>query len=161
MASGPKKRLVQGYFLAIFSKLKRRKTKTQAKFWPKLKHFFSKTQGNITKLKFSESLKSINSHRANFHLIQTDNQSARVQSSRQYLNNISKVGQKLKLFAETQELFSKNSRNFVQNSIFRKLKDLLLPEKQPKNNPAVVLSTEHMLFPTELSTVLPGQKFEV
>ena len=128
---------MQGYFLAIFSKLKGRKTKTQANFWPKLKHFFSKTQGNISKLKFSESLKSINSHRANFYLIQTDNQSARVQSSRQYLNNISKVGQKLKLFAETQELLSKNSRNFVQNSIFRKLKDLLLPEKQPKNNPVL------------------------
>ena len=91
--------LTQGYFLAIFSKLKGRKTKTQANFWPKLKHFFSKTQGNISKLKFLESLKSINSRRANIYLIQTDNQSARVQSSRQYLNNISRVGQKLKLFS--------------------------------------------------------------
>ena len=64
------------------------------------------------------------------------------------------MGQKLKLFAETQELFSKNSRNFVQNSIFRKLKDLLLPEKQPKNNPALTLP----LFWIRIHQPLEGSK---
>jgi len=48
------KGLDQGYFLAIFSKLKRQKTNTQVEFWPKLEHFPSKTQGNVIKLNFSE-----------------------------------------------------------------------------------------------------------
>ena len=52
----------------------------------------------------------------------------------QYLKSWSKT----QAFCWNSRIFSKNSRNFVQNSIFRKLKDLLLPEKQPKNNPALV-----------------------
>ena len=123
--------------MAIFFKTQGSKNQNSSQFLAKTQAFFKKTQGDISKLSFSGSLKSINSCWLDFYQIQTDNQSARVRSSTQYLTNISKMGKKLTLFAETQELFSKNSRNFVQNSIFRKLKDLLLPEKQPKNNPAL------------------------
>ena len=51
----------QGCFLAFFSKLKDQNFKTQAIFWPKLKDFFLKTQGFLSKLNFSENQNSINS----------------------------------------------------------------------------------------------------
>ena len=39
-------------------------------------------------------------------------------------------------------IFIKNSRIFVQNSIFRKQNNPMLPEKQPKNNPALTVVCE-------------------
>ena len=49
-------RVGQGYFLAFFSKLKDRKSKTQANFWPKLKHFFQKLKKYLKTQFFGKSV---------------------------------------------------------------------------------------------------------
>ena len=82
--------------------------------------------------KFKEITKNLSGEKLNMGVHDFNTQGGSSKINQEFAKNSS-------FFPKLNNFFSKNSRNFVQNSIFRKLKDPLLPEKQPKNNPGIIV----------------------